>query len=65
MTSDDWDPARAYAMADRLYKHVCDLTTHQAMVVIAANRKEMTTDFMRFVWDVVYEKVKARDKGAV
>ena len=53
MTSDNWDPARAYAMADRLYKHVCDLTTHQAMVVIAA------------IWDVVYEKVKARDKGAV
>jgi hypothetical protein len=52
-------------MADRLYKHVCDLTTHQAMVVIAANRNEMSTDFMRFVWDVVYEKVKARDKGAV
>jgi len=47
------------------YQHVRGLSSHQAMVVIADNRKEMTTDFMRFVWDIVYQKVKARDKGAV
>lgn len=63
--TEEWDPKRAYALADRLYQHVRDLSPRQAMVVIADNRKEMTTDFMRFVWDVVYEKVKARDKGAV
>ena len=65
MTSNDWDPTRAYALADQLYQHVRGLSSHQAMVVIADNRKEMTTDFMRFVWDIVYQKVKARDKGAV
>ncbi len=58
----DWDPKKAYDLAEKLYTHVRPLPSSQAMSVIAYNRDQMSSDFMRYVWDIVYCKVTARDK---
>jgi hypothetical protein len=63
MKPDEKNIGEAYQLADKIYaKHICHLPTINALEIIQLNLDVAESEFLKFTWEVIYQKVKARDR---